>query len=166
MEPEECSLTQVNPTNYWVDHTSPIFPLPNPAHMASALDSAPSSRSKTAYKALCELGRSLSNVPRGSTSKRWAVVFSKEASRCVSVSNSLSLLQNGEHLVCPAGGSIDLVPERAQRPPGAAEAQEQEDDTSERPWGRLAVRSVQQLLNAKHFPFPSQGHTDGEESQD
>ena len=40
------------------------------------------------------------------------------------------------------------------------------DDTSEQPWGRLAVRSVEQLLNAKHFPFPSQGHTDGEESQD
>lgn len=23
-----------------------------------------------------------------------------------------------------------------------------------------------ELLNAKHFPFPSQGHTDGEENQD
>lgn len=37
---------------------------------------------------------------------------------------------------------------------------------SERPWGKLAVSSVEQLPNAKHFPFPSQGHTDGEKSQD
>lgn len=54
LEPEECSPTQVKPTSYWVDHTSPIFPHPNPAPMASALDSAPSSRSKAVYESLCE----------------------------------------------------------------------------------------------------------------
>lgn len=36
------------------------------------------------------------------------MVFRKETSRCFSVSNSLPLRQNGEYLVCPAGGSIDL----------------------------------------------------------
>lgn len=34
-------------------------------------------------------------------------------------------------------------------------AEGRRDGASERPWGRLEVRSVEQLLSAEHFAFPS-----------